>query len=92
VIDPLLREPLGLRCCRVQIAADEIVISAHTATLSATHRSGLRSLVSQFGFGRGETPAQTEAGMLTVEDYRRIRRAHRDGLSVRAIARTLHHW
>ena len=29
--------------------------------------------------------------MLTVEDYGRIRRAHRDGLSVRAIARTLHH-
>jgi transposase len=29
--------------------------------------------------------------MLTVEDYGRIRRAHRDGLSVRAIARTFHH-
>jgi len=26
-----------------------------------------------------------------VEDYRRIRRLHRDGLSIRAIARTLHH-
>jgi transposase len=29
--------------------------------------------------------------MLTVEDYGRIRRAHRDGLKIRAIARTLHH-
>lgn len=29
--------------------------------------------------------------MLTVDDYGQIRRAHRDGLSVRAIARTLHH-
>jgi transposase len=29
--------------------------------------------------------------MLTVEDYGRIRRAHRDGLSIRAIARTFHH-
>ncbi len=29
--------------------------------------------------------------MLTVEDYRRIRLAHRDGMSIRAIARTLHH-
>lgn len=29
--------------------------------------------------------------MLTVEDYGRIRIAHRDGLSVRAIARTYHH-
>ena len=29
--------------------------------------------------------------MLTVEDYARIRRAHRDGLSVRAIARKFHH-
>ena len=29
--------------------------------------------------------------MLTVEDYGRIRRAHRDGMSVRAIARTFHH-
>jgi transposase len=29
--------------------------------------------------------------MLTVEDYGRIRRAHRDGLSIRAIARRLHH-
>jgi transposase len=29
--------------------------------------------------------------MLTVQDYGRIRRAHRDGLSIRAIARTFHH-
>jgi len=29
--------------------------------------------------------------MLTVEDYGIIRRAHRDGMSVRAIARTFHH-
>ena len=29
--------------------------------------------------------------MLTVEDYGRIRRAQRDGMSIRAIARTLHH-
>ena len=29
--------------------------------------------------------------MLTVEDYRRIHLAHRDGMSIRAIARTLHH-
>src|SRR5450759_4605490 len=29
--------------------------------------------------------------MLTVEDYRKIRIAHRDGLSIRAIARTLRH-
>ena len=29
--------------------------------------------------------------MLAVEDYGRIRRAHRDGMSVRAIARTFHH-
>ena len=29
--------------------------------------------------------------MLTVEDYGRIRRAHRDSLSIRAIARTYHH-
>ena len=29
--------------------------------------------------------------MLTVEDYARIRRAYRDGLSVRAIARKFHH-
>jgi len=29
--------------------------------------------------------------MLTVEDYGQIRRAHRDGLSIRAIAGTLHH-
>jgi hypothetical protein len=29
--------------------------------------------------------------MLTVEDYGVIRRAHRDGMSIRAIARTFHH-
>ncbi|MFH1269257.1 MAG: hypothetical protein ABIK89_26310 [Planctomycetota bacterium] len=29
--------------------------------------------------------------MLTVDGYGRIRRAHRDGMSIRAIARTLHH-
>ncbi len=29
--------------------------------------------------------------MLTVDDYGRIRRAYRDGMSVRAIARTFHH-
>jgi len=29
--------------------------------------------------------------MLTVDDYGRIRRAHRDGMSVRSIARTFHH-
>ena len=29
--------------------------------------------------------------MLTVEHYGRIRRAHRDGMSIRAIARTFHH-
>ncbi len=29
--------------------------------------------------------------MLTVDDYGRIRRAHRNGMSIRAIARTLHH-
>jgi transposase len=29
--------------------------------------------------------------MLTVEHYGQIRRAKRDGMSVRAIARTLHH-
>ncbi len=29
--------------------------------------------------------------MLTVDDYGRIRRAHRDGMSIRAIACTLHH-
>jgi len=29
--------------------------------------------------------------MLTVEDYRQIRTAHRDGLSIRRIARTYHH-
>ena len=29
--------------------------------------------------------------MLTVEDYGVIRRAHRDGMSIRAIAGTFHH-
>ena len=29
--------------------------------------------------------------MLTVDDYGQIRLAHRDGMSVRAVARTLHH-
>lgn len=29
--------------------------------------------------------------MLTVDEYARIRRAHRDGMSIRAIARTFHH-
>jgi len=29
--------------------------------------------------------------MLTVEDYRQIRNAHRDGMSIRQIARTYHH-
>ncbi|GMU26299.1 MAG: hypothetical protein AMXMBFR16_12040 [Candidatus Uhrbacteria bacterium] len=29
--------------------------------------------------------------MLTVNDYGQIRRAHRDGMSVRAVARTLRH-
>ena len=29
--------------------------------------------------------------MLTVEDYGVIRRAHRDGMSIRAIARQFHH-
>jgi len=29
--------------------------------------------------------------MLTVDDYGRIRRAHRDGMSIRAMARTFHH-
>lgn len=29
--------------------------------------------------------------MLTVDDYGQIRRAHRDGLGIRAIARTFHH-
>ena len=29
--------------------------------------------------------------MLTVEDYGRIRKAHSDGMSIRAIARTFHH-
>ena len=28
--------------------------------------------------------------MLTVDDYARIRRAYRDGMSLRAIARTFH--
>ena len=28
--------------------------------------------------------------MLTVEDYAKIRRAHRDGMSIREIARTFH--
>ena len=29
--------------------------------------------------------------MLTVEEYRQIRNAHRDGMSIRQIARTYHH-
>jgi len=29
--------------------------------------------------------------MLTVDKYTRIRQAHRDGMSIRAIARTFHH-
>ena len=29
--------------------------------------------------------------MLTVDDYGRIRRAHRDGLTIRPVARPLHH-
>ena len=29
--------------------------------------------------------------MLTVEDYARIRRAHRDGMTIRAIARQFGH-
>lgn len=29
--------------------------------------------------------------MLTVDDYARIRRAYRDGMSIRAIAKTFHH-
>ena len=29
--------------------------------------------------------------MLKVDDYARIRRAHRDGMSIREIARTFHH-
>ena len=29
--------------------------------------------------------------MLTVDDYAQIRRAYRDGMSLRAIARTFHH-
>jgi transposase len=35
--------------------------------------------------------ASAESGMLTVEDYGRIRRAHRDGMSIREIARTFNH-
>ncbi len=35
--------------------------------------------------------ADAEARMRTVEDYERIRISHRDGMSVRAIARTNHH-
>ena len=33
----------------------------------------------------------TEARMLTVDDYAKIRLAHRDGMSIREIARTFHH-
>src|SRR5690606_36875920 len=33
----------------------------------------------------------TEARMLTVEEYARIRRAQRDGMSIREIARRFHH-
>ena len=29
--------------------------------------------------------------MLTVDDYAKIRLAHRDGMSIREIARTFHH-
>jgi transposase len=29
--------------------------------------------------------------MLTVDDYGQLRRAHRDGMSIRDIARTFHH-
>ena len=29
--------------------------------------------------------------MITVDDYGRIRRAHRDGLSIRVIARSVHY-
>ena len=29
--------------------------------------------------------------MLTVDDFGQIRRAHRDGMSIRVIARTFHH-
>ena len=29
--------------------------------------------------------------MLTVDEYTRIRQAHRDGMSIRAIGRTFHH-
>src|SRR5690606_20772816 len=32
-----------------------------------------------------------EARMLTVDDYGRIRRAHRDGMSIREIAQKFHH-
>jgi transposase len=32
-----------------------------------------------------------EARMLTVDDYAKIRRAHRDGMSIRAIAQKYHH-
>jgi transposase len=32
-----------------------------------------------------------EARMLTVEEYARIRRAYRDGMSIREIARRFHH-
>src|SRR5438552_16693485 len=32
-----------------------------------------------------------EARMLTVDDYAKIRIAHRDGMSIRAIARTFEH-
>lgn len=31
------------------------------------------------------------SGMLTVEKYGQIRRAHRDGMSIREIAREFHH-
>ena len=36
-------------------------------------------------------PELAEARMLTVDDYGRIRRAHRDGMSIREIARRLEH-
>jgi DNA invertase Pin-like site-specific DNA recombinase len=29
--------------------------------------------------------------MLTVDEYGRVRRAHRDGMGIREIARTFHH-
>ena len=38
-----------------------------------------------------EEPVGTEARMLTVDDYGKIRIAHRDGMSIRAIARTFGH-